>query len=420
MKKKHYFFLPILMLLFMACNKPKSSNLVKPNQKETPVIYNKGVQILPNSKDDLVLINVPAQKTIEKQDLIIKSHKFIALETNENSLIGNIEKILSDSSFLFIFDYDNNSVLKFGSDGHFIKKIAKHGKGPGEYLKLSDIAIDKKNKLLSLLDFDGRKIILFDYNGNFVSEESMPFLFDSFFYLNDKLILNTGLLTNIATPKIDFYQLVVTNHKLMPVFKTFSYSKSLRGSEFLMAANNPLREYANKLYYHNLLSADTIWCIKDSSYYPAFVLNFKDGLRNKKNTENDVITYIMQKKEQSFIGNYAITTDFACFNIVNKNRYVFPLFYSKRTGNVLYGTISGLTNYKKSQPISLLNLLTDFVPQTVLNDTSFCRIWQPYILKNIYKNANKSISLNIKDKHFIEGVNEGDNPILLLYSLKNF
>ena len=63
-----------------------------------------------------------------------------------------------------------NTVFIFEHNGKFLSKIKSIGKGPGEYIHISDIDINEKDQELYILDWDGGKICNYDLKGNFLRD----------------------------------------------------------------------------------------------------------------------------------------------------------------------------------------------------------------------------------------------------------
>lgn len=99
-----------------------------------------------------------------------ESIEIIPLETRAECLIGGITRLIEANDNFFILDEKNNIVVRFDSEGKFVTKIGVTGNGPGEYLKIEDFIVDKKNQLIKLYDIRSRKIIIYDFNGSFIKE----------------------------------------------------------------------------------------------------------------------------------------------------------------------------------------------------------------------------------------------------------
>ena len=82
------------------------------------------------------------EKEFDLQDFI-ENISYCKLETSPESLLGNIDKMMVDSSSLFIFDrYTCNALYRFSRSGKFITKFGKQGRGPEEYIEIYDFDVD--------------------------------------------------------------------------------------------------------------------------------------------------------------------------------------------------------------------------------------------------------------------------------------
>ena len=76
----------------------------------------------------------------------------IALGTiSDGTLLGSINQIEMSGDYIFILDIQSSSVSMFSNDGTFIRKIGRCGRGPGEYVNLSGMAIDSLQQLVYIL-----------------------------------------------------------------------------------------------------------------------------------------------------------------------------------------------------------------------------------------------------------------------------
>lgn len=74
--------------------------------------------------------------------LKIAEVKCIPLETNEESLLHEMSKIICRNKRFYVFDRKGKSILIFDNKGSFMRKIHSVGGGPNEYLEPSDIDVD--------------------------------------------------------------------------------------------------------------------------------------------------------------------------------------------------------------------------------------------------------------------------------------
>ena len=87
---------------------------------------------------------------------------FVPLETNDESLISSITKILYKKDRYYIFDKVQAMIFIFDANGSYITKVHNIGSGPGEYADISDFDLDAELNVYvsSIL---GRKIIKYNY-----------------------------------------------------------------------------------------------------------------------------------------------------------------------------------------------------------------------------------------------------------------
>ena len=66
----------------------------------------------------------------------------VQLETNENCLIANYDKVLVNDSLICVVDQEKaNTVYIFDRNGKFRSKISAQGRGPGEYTQLGSVVL---------------------------------------------------------------------------------------------------------------------------------------------------------------------------------------------------------------------------------------------------------------------------------------
>ena len=94
--------------------------------------------------ENIVKIQINAEKS-NKVDLlqVVENIQLTPLETGDNCLIGNVRGIKTDGSSFYIMDYADNPVKMFSKGGKFVSEIGHSGAGPGEYIQICDILIDR-------------------------------------------------------------------------------------------------------------------------------------------------------------------------------------------------------------------------------------------------------------------------------------
>jgi len=197
-------------------------------------------------------------------DQLVDQVSFTPLETNATTLIGSTQKLELYKEDLFLMDgFSSNSVFIFNNEGKLINKISSNGKGPGEYVQLWDIAIDRFNEELLIVDRGGKKILHFDTNGNYKHETALDFypesigFVDSNTYLfktfdkKDPIIITTN--NEGGNKKIIKRWFVEFNLQLWNQFSCFDNEQ-----KFILYLN------------------DTIFKAEKSNCLPHYIVNFSD------------------------------------------------------------------------------------------------------------------------------------------------
>ena len=93
--------------------------------------------------------------------------------TGEYEFNSPADVVVADNGNIFIADghgnNTNNRVMKYSSDGTFIKSWGKTGYGPGEFKTLHALAIDSRDRLF-VADRGNNRLQVFDQEGNFIAQ----------------------------------------------------------------------------------------------------------------------------------------------------------------------------------------------------------------------------------------------------------
>lgn len=132
--------------------------------------------------DNSIYIDVEAAEDIELSS-IAESIRYVPLETTLENYTGNFAKVVihkdriiaqgANEAGQFIAIYDLN--------GKKMGVINKQGKGPGEFIEITDFLINPFNDQIELLD--GRykqKVYRYDLNGEFINELALPIRTNTF------------------------------------------------------------------------------------------------------------------------------------------------------------------------------------------------------------------------------------------------
>ena len=105
--------------------------------------------------------------------------ELIPLETTDSSLIGTSPECIVDrDGGYYIADMNGSQkILRYDSTGRFLNTIGSRGRGPQEYLGISNYLIETLTGHVSVFSNLDKKVCVYDTDGTFVSSRtfSIPF-----------------------------------------------------------------------------------------------------------------------------------------------------------------------------------------------------------------------------------------------------
>jgi len=139
-------------------------------------------------------INIDSKGKIEQSNFLLSSivdnFSFVELETNDNSLLQAVDKVIIKDDLIFVLDKDgNNQVLVFDINGKYIRKIGNIGAGPGEYQNVSDFCID--NNLIYILS--DLSLYVYNHDGIFLEKIKLDFNAANIEFFKDKFFFICGI-----------------------------------------------------------------------------------------------------------------------------------------------------------------------------------------------------------------------------------
>lgn len=109
-----------------------------------------------------------------KKELLSKYftlYKICPLETTDQNIIGEIKKIEIYNGNIYILDVINNCVFQHDTTGKYIRQLNKIGRGPEEYMRLTDMKVNKQG--IFLVDYTQQSIMQYDHDFNFIKKIRM-------------------------------------------------------------------------------------------------------------------------------------------------------------------------------------------------------------------------------------------------------
>jgi hypothetical protein len=350
---------------------------------------------------------------------VFSSVEFIKLETPKESLLTYPVDFQIVDDYIIIFD-GTLKVYMYTKTGKFVRQIGKTGRGPGEYSQLTDVFVDKENHLIEILEDFKRRILVYDFNGNFIKEniglvaksfgkdKKGNYLFFSEYYglygknvtdpLNTQVLLANSTGTVLSTFEKDF----------VPMGK------------FIAPVNaSCIKEFAGELIFNPHRSC-TIYRLADESLLPYYQIDFGEKNVPKKyllageeleketykylqsNYVTEVLGFLETNKNVYFWFHFGRNTYYTFYNIenaksitVNRSNFVNDLafvdfyFPKGRTDNKLINYLPSI-DFKKQ--------LDDYMGKMTAEKANNFKLSNPR-LYDIYQNSTID-----------------DNPIIIIYN----
>ena len=132
---------------------------------------------------------------------LIDSYRIIQLESSSDCILGRINKIVKANSLFFIKTSGTELVL-FDDSGNYLRKFGKKGRGPGEYIEISDFAVNTDGSIVAI---SSQKDILFYRvnDGHFIRKQHLGLYINSLCYLPNEEILAQVTQANFLIAHVD-------------------------------------------------------------------------------------------------------------------------------------------------------------------------------------------------------------------------
>ena len=162
---------------------------------------------------------VDATKWDKNPDSHFTSRQIIPLETADDILMGDIKSIKIYDDTYFILD-SRNVIFRFDKDGRFLSRIARQGRGRGEYLDIRSIDVSG-DEVYVLSSFE-KKILTYSFDGEFLSEINLD---EQYFDMavEDSYIL---LFSNNCNNSLKNYVKISRNGEILDSWDDFSQNTS--------------------------------------------------------------------------------------------------------------------------------------------------------------------------------------------------
>lgn len=222
-----------------------------------------------NSKTLLKEYNINISHVSDSLQSVIKSYTILRLDNQPDSYIRSISKFILTDQYLLFKNESNQSIVIYDKSGKYINSISKKGRGPGEYLYISDFMFDEKTREITICDNDRLK--KYSFNGDFLSEQKFDSRISKILRMDDgNLVSEKSLPTD--NPQTNFHLRVLSDKlevlaKRLPIIPSGGPGFGLEGQTYRTALN---KDYAYFFSY----TGDTIYHISGNIIKPVYLLKY--------------------------------------------------------------------------------------------------------------------------------------------------
>ncbi len=371
-----------IILLFSSC---KSEEIIAPHIIPIDLSNNKV-----NCMDSTYFINF----------------KEVRLQSSKNAVVNQIGKIMEIDNKIYIFDSELNQIVVFDYCGNYIKTINKVGRGPGEYIRITDVTYDRNNNQILILA-DTRNLLYYTKDGVFIKREKLDYFYTDIFTDSTYIYLCNSPYAN----------------RKIPEYAIECINKETGEKSFLLKVD---KEYAPYCTFGNKFFGDS------TGLY--FVRMFEDKVYHISNGKPDR-TFNLDFHKFTF-PQEKLKKQFECdeiFELCYKNKYIYMLtnFATGKNNAIFRSNLEDLYIFsKRNKEGSIYRFISNSKYKIPLHDyypvdgniSKCCFILSPSTIINLREFYQKQDKL-IKDPttNYIMGLKDitlSSNPILFFYEIK--
>jgi len=288
----------------------------------------------------LYVVDLDNAQKLESMNLstFIKNVKVVRLEDHREGLIASVDKLIVHEGYFYVLDrLKAKSLFVFDGKGKFVRKIGRIGRGPGEYIQITDFTIDAdKNQIITL---DHGQMHFYNTDGTYIKttrfkpHDGYSFHFQYYDgliytdYISFNIRRNTFLMQSLNPndgERRSFF-LDVNEHN-----KGFNESW-IAGMPYFIPKHDP-----PFLFRHFFM--DTIFSITNRGLMPYLAIQSRDFITKldlqipaNTNTLEYLARLPVTTRKVFSIHNYFETSEIIHFSYL-RNQISFSVFFSKNTG----------------------------------------------------------------------------------------
>ena len=145
----------IVLLCMSSCGKKKSST-------QSGIIDENGITIT-------IPANISSDSKLDISEFV-DSVEYIRLETTPEALVSKVSGVRFCDDLIIVSDKQTQSIYLFDRQGRYKHKIDKRGRGPGEYIQISQMMFDRDKQIILVYDSMQSKMLSYSLAGELLRE----------------------------------------------------------------------------------------------------------------------------------------------------------------------------------------------------------------------------------------------------------
>ena len=325
----------------------------------------------------------------------IESITFTPLDTA--CLIGAESelRLVGDNLFIKHGPYQEIRIDRFNTNGVFLNRIGRLGRGPGEYVNLSDWFIYEGNQI-GLNAYGPSPIMLYDFDGNFVREINRP--------------LHAFM---VHPDNSHFWALMppIADSARLTCFSEDGMLKSMYKSESTYSASSDLwRTFfkTNKKLYIGMPYENTILLVQKDTVHPVFFIDAGAYAIPKEFYANPFESFIpMMEKGYAAVYNFLESKDYLVLQMVTRQNEFEGMLFGIKNLRENKWFWSRLETWPSAQNRS------DYQAAEITEDNKLFILIPPDEIKEHLPFMN-----NVINRQILESLTDDANPVLVEIGLR--
>lgn len=404
---QRYIRLLLINMLLISCTGNKSP---------VDIASEDGSQLKADQIQVFDLKKLPELSTVRLSEIGAVDITYIPLKTYSQNMIAKINSVIFSKSYFLI--WDNSNISMFQNDGSFITQVGIKGRGPEEFIGVSDIDINPKDESIYVCSGGQQKFLVYDKKGGFIRTFKSPLAGRMNFKFN-----KDGILCFYINDMGDItknYFLIDTTGKVIKEYPNKYPWKRMAAGVFYNGENIFYR-FKDQLLKKEIF-CDTIFAYRNKVFEPYMVIDVGNQrltpeIRSKIKTRSDAHDILNQYVNPWNLFEVGDIIYYEMGVTINGTNDLFAFIGSKKSDfRAMVVPYKGLINDLDGGP--------DIWLKTVKDDSTIAS-WieavkfREYVASDEFKNSDPRY-LDKKEEldKLADSIQENDNPILIYIRLK--